>query len=29
MIKKLDRSGNGLIEYDEFKNFLFYDPYPI
>ena len=29
LLKKLDVSGNGAVEYDEFKNFLFFDPYPI
>lgn len=27
LLKKLDKSGNGVVEYDEFKNFLFFDPY--
>ena len=29
LLKKLDRNGNGVVEYEEFKNFLFFDPYPI
>lgn len=29
LLKKLDKSGNGVVEYDEFKNFLFFDPYHI
>ena len=29
LLKKLDVSQNGFVEYDEFKNFLFFDPYPI
>lgn len=29
LLRKLDKSGNGVVEYDEFKNFLFFDPYHI
>ena len=29
LMSKLDRNKNGVVEFDEFKNFLFFDPYPI
>jgi len=29
VFNKFDRNTSGSIEYNEFKNFLFFDPYPI
>lgn len=29
MLVKLDKNTSGFIEYEEFKKFLFFDPYPI
>lgn len=29
LLVKFDRNKNGTVEYDEFKNFLFFDPYPV
>lgn len=29
LLKKLDKNNSGVVEYDEFKNFLFFDPYHI
>lgn len=26
--RKFDKNGNGLIEFDEFLNFIIYEPYP-
>jgi Ca2+-binding EF-hand superfamily protein len=28
LFRKLDKNSSGSIEYDEFKRFLFFDPYP-
>ena len=29
MLVKLDKNCSGYIEYEEFKKFIFFDPYPI
>lgn len=29
LFTRFDKNGSGAIEYHEFKNFLFFDPYPI
>ena len=29
LFRKLDKNNSGYIEYDEFKKFLFFDPYPV
>jgi|JI10StandDraft_1071094.scaffolds.fasta_scaffold793699_1 calcium-binding protein CML len=28
LLRKLDRNQSGSIEYDEFKRFVFFDPFP-
>jgi Ca2+-binding EF-hand superfamily protein len=29
LFRKLDKNSTGYIEYDEFKRFVFFDPYPV
>lgn len=29
LLKKLDKNETGFIEYEEFKRFIFFDPYPV
>ena len=29
LLKKLDKNETGFIEYEEFKRFVFFDPYPV
>lgn len=29
LLKKMDYNGNGRVDFDEFRNFLFHEPYPM
>jgi Ca2+-binding EF-hand superfamily protein len=29
LFRKLDKNSSNYIEYDEFKRFLFFDPFPV